>query len=467
VEYGLSYQEELNRAIDYTRSKLLEAKSLNVDITKAIEIFNQVGEVTSTMDFERAFDLLHRCNKKIDTAVDQHIFKIISDCHMQLKQYPKLDFSIVKRHLDEANYLLQNKNYQNALNHAVRCQAEINDIINLNLGQFKQQAEAVYHEIQKILTEAQQEANLDIQDVEDIYNSMNDSLSSAEGIKDYEDVIEYGAAFKNALARAYRRKEKLIEQLESLQKIINKMNLAIENVSQHFLIPDDIKNIHTKSKNAFANKDLEEAEKYAEQCAVKLNELTRNCKPEITFKFLTESLLSDVWNRANISIENTGSVQANDITIELTGPVNVRRIPKIETLGINEKKEFEIGIKFEGAGNVPIDLQIFTKRSWDEQKYTIKHELWLDVVRSDEARSSDSIIPSPEPTKTMATGPGQALACILCKKIIEESTPIVKCDCGTIYHLNCSTEMDFCMKCGNNLKKITPEVEIESEISWD
>jgi hypothetical protein len=67
----------------------------------------------------------------------------------------------------------------------------------------------------------------------------------------------------------------------------------------------------------------------------------------------------------------------------------------------------------------------------------------------------------------MATGPGQALACILCKKIIEESTPIVKCDCGTIYHLNCSTEMDFCMKCGNNLKKITPEVEIESEISWD
>jgi hypothetical protein len=385
---------------------------------------------------------------------------------MQIKQFPKLDFSIVQNHLDQANNLLKNKDYQNASNLAVRCQAEIEDVFTLYFGAFKEQAETVFQEIQEILSEVQEEDDLDLKDLEDIHNSMEDGLSSAGDIKDYEDVIEYGTAFKHALARARRRKEKLIEKFVSLQETLDKMNLAIEKVSQHFALPDEIKDIHKKTKSAFDRKDLEEAEKYVDQCAIKLNEFTTGCQPEISFKIISENILSDVWNRAKISIENIGSVQANDITIELTGPVNVRRIPKIETLGINEKKEFEVGIKFEGAGNVPIDLQIITKRSWDGQEYTIEEELWIEVERSEATRSGD-MIPGPEPSATVTSYSGQALACILCKKIIEESTPIIKCDCGTIYHLNCSTEMDYCMKCGNNLKKINPKVGGESEINWD
>ena len=396
----MDYQAELNRAINYTKSKLLEARSLNIEITAAVEIFNKVGEASSRMDYNTAFELLNKCNKKIELAVDQHIFKIISDCHMQIKEYPKLNFSIVKKHLDEANYLLQNKNYPNALGHAKRCQVEINETIKFNTGTFKQQAEEVYNEIKGILIQAREEENLDIRDAEDIFSSMEDSLSIAQGIKDYEDVIEYGTAFKNTLARARRRREKVIEKMESTQKIMDKMKLALDNISQHFELSDEILNFHTRSKKAFEDYDFQEAQECADQCARKLNDLTQTCQPDIKLEFLTKDLQPDLWNRANISVENKGTAIARDIKFQMNGPVEIRRIPVIDKLGINEKKELEVGIKFDGAGNIPIDLEIHAKRSWDAKKYIIQQELWLEVGRTGGPDSSDETRKVPEASVT-------------------------------------------------------------------
>ena len=462
----MDYEAELEQAIGYTKAKLLEARSMEVDITKAVETFNKVGEAASEMDYDRAFNLLHKCNDKIDTAIDQHIFKMISDCHMDFKKYTKLDFSNVKRYLEDATYYLKNKNFREALDLSIYCRNELDGIINANIGNYQQSAEAAFQEVQSILYEAREEDDIDIKDAEDIYRCMEDSLSSAEGIQDYEDVIEYGTAFKNALARARRRRDKEREKVENAQETLDKMKKALENISKHFNLPAEINEFQIRSSEAFENKEFEKAEELAEQCAKKLNELTQSCKPEITMEFLTKELLSDVWNRANIMIKNKGNAIASNVKVELTGPIQVRRLPIIAELGFNEKKELEIGIKFDDAGNVPIDLEINARRSWDDQKITFQHELWVDVERaSTKSKELSDTIKKVEPVSP-PSGPGQALACILCKKLIEESTPIIKCNCGTIYHLNCSNEMDFCMKCGNNLKKIIPESHEESEVSW-
>jgi tetratricopeptide (TPR) repeat protein len=467
VESKLDYEVELDRIIRFTKAKLLEARAMEVEITKAVEIFNKVGEASSELEYDRAFELLDKCNKKIDTAVDQHIFKIISDCYMEIKKYPKLDFSNVQRYLENANYYLKNKNYQESLDLALRCRNELNEIVFSNIGNYQQQAEAACQEIQSILEQARDEEDLDIKDPEDIFRCMEDSLTSAEGIKDYEDVIEYGAAFKSALARARRRREKVLERIGSAQETLNKMKLALDNITKHFNLPDEINDFHTKSTEAFENHDFEKAEEFADQCAKKLNEITQTNHPDITMEFVTKNLRTDVWNRANILIENKGNAMANNVKLEITGPIQVRRLPVIEELGINEKMELEIGIKFEGAGNVPIDLEIQARRSWDNEQYTIQHELWVDVERPRTPSQDDSQPAGKVELEPQSSGPGQALACLLCKKLIEESTPIINCDCGTIYHLNCSTEMDFCMKCGNNLKKIIPETKEESEVSWE
>ena len=81
----MDFENELRQTITSTRARLLEAQSMGIEITTAVEIFNKVGEAASNLDYNGAFELLNKCNEKIEVAYDQHIFKIISDCYLQIK----------------------------------------------------------------------------------------------------------------------------------------------------------------------------------------------------------------------------------------------------------------------------------------------------------------------------------------------------------------------------------------------
>ena len=87
MELEVDYNLELTRTVTATRSRLVEAQSMEVDITSAVKTFNKVGEAASNMDYNRAFELLNKCNDAIDIAMDQRIFKLISDCYIQIKQF--------------------------------------------------------------------------------------------------------------------------------------------------------------------------------------------------------------------------------------------------------------------------------------------------------------------------------------------------------------------------------------------
>lgn len=461
----MDFENELRQTITSTRARLLEAQSMGIEITTAVEIFNNVGEAASNLDYNGAFELLNKCNEKIEVAYDQHIFKIISDCYIQIKSYPKLDFSTIKVYLNDANYLLKNRNFLEAFQLANRCKMEIEEIATSNIEIFRNQATEAFQEAKMVIEEARKDEELDIKDVEDIFSSMEENLACAEGINDYEDVIEYGNAVKNALARSKRRWERVQEQLEKAQETLAKMKLALENVEKHFDLSPEIKEFHIQSEKALQDNEPDKAQELANECVKRLNEVTESYRPEITIEFISQDLVSEVWNRASISLENNGKAIANNVRLELTGPVQVRRIKPIDELGINEKKLLDIGIKFEGGGNVPIDLEIRANRSWDDEVYSASQELWVEVDRTSPPVPR---VKSPPPE---ASRPAldNSVSCVICKNIIEESSPIVKCDCGTIYHLNCSAEMDFCMKCGTNLKKIPPEPgeEDPSVISWE
>ncbi|MCK5561475.1 MAG: hypothetical protein KAJ51_12810, partial [Thermoplasmata archaeon] len=378
----MDFENELRQTITSTRARLLEAQSMGIEITTAVEIFNKVGETASNLDYNGAFELLNKCNEKIDVAFDQHIFKIISDCYIQIKSYPKLDFSTIKVYLNDANYLLKNRNFLEAFQLANRSNMEIAEIATSNIEIFRNQAAEAFQDAKMVIEEARKDEELDIKDVEDIFSCMEENLACAEGINDYEDVIEYGNAVKNALARAKRRWGRVQEKLEKAQETLAKMKLALENVEKHFDLSPEIKEFHIQSEKALQDNEPDKAQELANECVKRLNDVTESYRPEITIKFISQGLVSEVWNRASISVENNGKAIANNVRLELTGPVQVRRIKPIDELGINETMSLDIGIKFEGGGNVPIDLEIRANRSWDDEVYSASQELWVEVDRT-------------------------------------------------------------------------------------
>jgi hypothetical protein len=270
------------------------------------------------------------------------------------------------------------------------------------------------------------------------------------------DVSDLAKAGKHALERAKRRKERLDGKTGEVKEVLDRLLLEIADLEEHIAIPNSVNDLVSKAKKSLKDNDFDESMNLVTTCSHKLDKLRKGSKPKIELKFDVVNLQPGLWNRTQISIMNNGLAAAKDIQVKISGPLEVRRFPMMDKLTYNDAKSFEIGLKPDSAGSVPVDIDIRCIRTWDGESFTEHVESWLEVDHTTLTSKPQENAPRSHliPVKQIIEEPGtEKIDCIYCEKLIERSAPIFKCDCKTIYHLECVNEIESCVICGAHIRE--------------
>ena len=124
-------------------------------------------------------------------------------------------------------------------------------------------------------------------------------------------------------------------------------------------------------------------------------DLIDEISPEIFLEIAGEGLKPDVWSQISMIVSNVGKANARNIRMNFDGPLEVRRVKTIDQLRAGEKKVMDVGVKFNGIGKVPIDIEIIYGRTLDEKQYLFSEETWLEVGDAATGGEDDAGHPQP------------------------------------------------------------------------
>lgn len=305
--------------------------------------------------------------------------------------------------------------------------------------------------------ETARQMDVDLSDAQEIFSELKLKMQKAMVIADFKEIIDYAAAGRRALERASRRKQRFDSQAKEYQEQLDLIITDFEGLKTYCAIPSSVEKLIQQVRDDIEAGKFETAKDGTNQCKTKLEKLRHGSEPKLDLKIQEETLQPNLWNRAKLKVANKGLASASNINIRFSGPLEVRRIPVIETLEYNKKTILEIGLKPEGAGSLPIDVDIDYIRTLDRKTYQEHQEFWLEVsptVQPPTIAPTAFVSDTSRPDKTAVQAKsGSGVNCLYCNRKLEKAAPIFKCSCGTIYHLECITNLVECLNCNANIKE--------------
>jgi hypothetical protein len=434
------------------RTKFDSAEKMNVEITRSKELIIKAQKLFRAEKFPDAIQTLKDCKKHAKDSLFLFITDEIKSLYNQFKQLPKnvlqsRDIQKLFTNVDDA--IMENR-FGQAWEFTIQLKEIKNTVSQPIAKKLREQVKDDIIEFQNEIEEARV-LGADLTDVQEVFDEIVKRMKTAHEVSELKEVIDYAAAGKRTLERAMRRKSRAEGQRKEVQEMLDRLLLDYEDIEEHCAIPKSVDKLISKTKSSIENGNFEEASKDIETCKSKLDKLRKGSEPKVDLKFEVSNLQPNIWNRTQISITNCGLASARDVTIKLSGPIEVRRLPILEELDYNQTLTYEIGLKIDGAGSVPVDIDIDYTRTWDGNQYHEHRELWMNIGGPDESYTSAAPA-SISPAITPGQKKEREIACIHCNRPITKSTPIFKCDCGTIYHLGCVTNLKRCLKCDRDIE---------------
>ena len=134
---------------------------------------------------------------------------------------------------------------------------------------------------------------------------------------------------------------------------------------------------------AIQGNDLSMADILVKQAEVstglQIQSAIQNKYPNIVLAMPTAGLQANAWNKLVIEVANKGTLAAQDVHLAIEGDVEVRAGPPLEELGVDETKAVEIGVKPTKPGEVPVNVRVFYRRYFDDNRYEESDETTLKV----------------------------------------------------------------------------------------
>ncbi len=445
------------RALD-VHKRIALATEMGMDVSQFKELLEDAHNLFDSEQFTEAIDTVNDCRQKLVDAQFLFITDKIKDIYDQLKELPKnvLNLQDVQKRFNDADAAIKDNDFALAWIITKQLSEICNELIAPFIKNVKEHAKDKIIEFQNDIENAKQ-MGVDISDAKEIFIEMVDRVKKANRFSEYKQIVDYTTAGKHALERAVRRKERVEGQRLSVLERLEPLIADFEDMKEQCAIPSSVEDLIKNAKDLFDKNKFEPALEDLERCKQKMEKLRRGSEPKIELKFISESLRSNLWNRTKLEVSNKGLATANNVVIRFSGPIETRRIPIIERLNYNSTEILEFGLKPEGAGSLPIDVDVDFLRSWDGKVYHEHQEIWLDVMFPNQPTVAPTPIPDyiPQPTpipagsqKDIETG-----TCLFCQNNIAKSELIFRCQCKAIYHLKCITDLDICVKCGSNLKE--------------
>ncbi|NLE27081.1 MAG: tetratricopeptide repeat protein [Clostridiaceae bacterium] len=125
-------------------------------------------------------------------------------------------------------------------------------------------------------------------------------------------------------------------------------------------------------------------------------------KPDISITLSHTSIYANEWNKIELTLVNTGTTPASEITLSFSDDVEIRLLKPVVDLAARESTTVEAGIRPRAMGNIPLEI---TARYHDARNraYERTTSLWLSVVPRSDSPGSPllSSIPHPMTPKSL------------------------------------------------------------------
>ncbi|HTD81608.1 MAG TPA: hypothetical protein VK723_05620, partial [Thermoplasmata archaeon] len=232
-------------------------------------------------------------------------------------------------------------------------------------------------EIQNIqdMAEQAEKVGMEIRDV----RSMLEKAQSAMEAKNYDDISRMLVDARTALSDARNRHfaDRYEAKLRGIQTMIASAKRVGANVAE-------AERILGEAEEALRRNDISMADILVKQAeistGIQVQNFIKNRYPNLVLNLPTKGLQANVWNRYTFEVENKGKLAARNVEFNFKG-VEVKGLKPITEIGIDEKKVIEIGVKPEQEGDVPVDIQVYYQRYFDENKYELKDQQPIRVER--------------------------------------------------------------------------------------
>ncbi|MFQ6120308.1 MAG: HEAT repeat domain-containing protein [Methanosarcinales archaeon] len=218
-----------------------------------------------------------------------------------------------------------------------------------------------------------------------------ESISALEkATKDYDNDVREKA--KEALTKI--KSSDWYKKEPQRKQALNTISIAEENLKKAkklSIFSINMEELLTKARNAFDNKDYENATKYAYQSKDIAESAIQKSKPKLSLTFPSESFRFNTWKRIDLTINNNGNTHAKYLQVELFGDVEFKKIKSISTIKPNETKKIDFAIKPIAEGNVPIDVH-FKYKDFLERDYTTTETIIISVGELVSKKTNKNII---------------------------------------------------------------------------
>ncbi len=468
------HSKEFSTNASEVKKNVEQAKLMDVDTTSAKELYRSAHELFREEKFNLATDAMKKCKQQINDSLFLFITEEIKQIYTQFKQLPKnITQSHEIRHMfNDVDGAINKNDFEHAWKITTQLKKFLSNVSEPILEKLREQAKDKIIQFQNEIENAQR-VGVDLTDAHEIFSELVGRMKNAKEISGFKEVIEYTAAGRHALERSVRRKQRNEGKAKEVNSELDRIILYMEDLKDHCAIPGSVEELISNAKTELSRGNFDSAMENIKAIHSKLKKFRNVSVPKVELSLEQGSLQPNFWNRARIHITNRGLASAANINVELSGPIEVRRMPVLKTLGYNKTETFEIGLKVEGAGSVPVDMDIKFDRSWDGKSFCDHQELWLDVIGTNQPFRDAKTRSTPDPFALEKKSESE-INCIFCNNIISRSVPIFKCSCGTIYHLECITNLDACLNCNRPIDRhvgvVTPSQnpnQDADDVDWE
>lgn len=151
------------------------------------------------------------------------------------------------------------------------------------------------------------------------------------------------------------------------------------------------KALYGKATTEFNNKNYMKSLALANGIRSFAEHTVRKTKPVFSYSMTADSHLRNAaWTPIHVTIENTGTADAQDIMIKVNGPVRMRGERKIEILKEDEVKDLKLELRPNDPGDLSMELEIsyfdFGGRQYSVNERKTLHVLDTSIPLSDDRK---------------------------------------------------------------------------------
>jgi len=209
--------------------------------------------------------------------------------------------------------------------------------------------------------------------------SLLEKAQGAMAAGNYDDLGRMLVDTKVALTEARTRHfaDRYEAKLRGIQTMIGSAKRVGANVAE-------AERILGEAEDALRRNDISMADILVKQAeistGIQVQNFIKNRYPNLVLNLPTKGLQANVWNRYTFEVENKGKLAARNVDIQFKG-LEVKGLKPIPEIGIDEKKVIEIGVMPQTEGEIPVDVQVYYQRYFDENKYELRDQQPVRVER--------------------------------------------------------------------------------------